>query len=135
MLIFYKYTSIRSIFTCFSSRFHLYNPLSLFLNPIFRFFFTYDSYIHIVFTPLNIIFIHLYSIKFKFYCCFRYFLHFFTAFSCFGWHKKTDSTLTVCFKEFLNAISSNFRLYLPFFSLSAFHHFHSLLNLRTGNLN
>ena len=135
MLIFYKYTSIRSIFTCFSSRFHLYNPLSLFLNPIFRFFFTYDSYIHIVFTPLNIIFIHLYSIKFKFYCCFRYFLHFFTAFSCFGWHKKTDSTLTVCFKEFLNAISSNFRLYLPLFPLPAFQHFHPLLNLRTGNLN
>ena len=135
MLIFYKHTSFRSVFTCFSSRFHLYNPLSLSLNPIFRFFFTYDSYIHLVFTPLNIIFIHLYSIKFKFYCCFRYFLHFITAFSCLDGTKKTDSALTVCFKEFLNGISSNFRLYLLFFPLPAFQHFHPLLNLRTGNLN
>ena len=49
--------------------------------------------------------------------------------------KKTDSTLTVCFKEFLNGISSNFRLYLLFFPLPVFQHFHPLLNLRTGNLN
>lgn len=135
MLIFYKHTSFRSVFTCFSSRFNLFNPMSLSLNPIFRFFFTYDSYIHLVFTPLNIIFIHLYSIKFKFYCCFRYFLHFITAFSCLDGTKKTDSALTVCFKEFLNGISSNFRLYLLFFPLPAFQHFHPLLNLRTGNLN
>ena len=108
MLIFYKHTSFRSVFTCFSSHFHLYNPISSSLNPIFIFFFTYDSYIHIVFTPLNFIFIHLYSIKFKFYCCFRYFSHFITAFSCLDGTKKQTVHLLSVLKNF-------WMVYLPIF--------------------